>query len=146
MSKAGISVAEFDPRDARDIKDQKHTTMATDDKVKLATEIHQRRILRTCLFMPQAHLGLSIIKYFGSSQYNGPHAIPDTMVQAYTQQRPAPKPSRPQRELTPEVAALAFGTKDTTPTTNKDNDNNNMELDSQQSNSNNSNSNNGINQ
>ncbi|CDH61347.1 hypothetical protein RO3G_14949 [Lichtheimia corymbifera JMRC:FSU:9682] len=117
LQKHGITTTTYNPLAIDTIKDPKHETLSDGDKQQMARDIHQRRILRTCLFMPQAHVGLSILRYFSSSEYTGPHSIPKDMVKAFEAHRPAPKRQRQQRELTPEVAALAFGKPPTAPST-----------------------------
>lgn len=144
LKKHDITCKDYNPIDSSALDDPKHANLSQIDKEQLARDIHQRRIMRTCLFMPQKHVGMSILRYFSSKSYKGPHAVPEKMLNAFEKQNPTPKPTRPQRELTPEMAALAFGT--TTQQYDGGNDttiddNNNMDLDSQQSNSNNSTSN-----
>lgn len=90
LKKGGISVVDFNPLTSSIIMDPKHATMTTTEKETMAKDIHQRRILRTCLQMPQAYLSFAVMRYFSSDHYEGSHKIPLSMLVEYQKHRPVP--------------------------------------------------------
>ena len=109
LTKGGIKLVDFDPLSPNIIMDPRLDSLTETEKIKQAQDIHQRRIFRTCLQIPQAYLGNAIIRYFSSDDYSGPNKLPLAMMTEYQQHRPSPIQRR-RRELTPAEAAATFST------------------------------------
>ena len=122
LAKGGIKLIDFDPLSPSVILDPKLDSLTATEKIKQAQDIHQCRILCTCLQIPQAYLGNAIIHYFSSDNYSSQNKLPLTMLAEYQKHRPAP--IRRRRELTLEEASATFGTSAPTP---KSNDGNNKQ-------------------
>ena len=81
-------IANFDPTAASVISDPKLSALSDAAKIKHATEVYQKRMLRTCLYMPQRHLGLAVLNHF--HLVSGPHHVDQQQLTLFNTKRPAP--------------------------------------------------------
>ena len=96
LEKAEITtLKEYNPTAASVINDPNLTDLPDTEKAIHAKEVYQKRMLRMCLHLPQAHLGFSILRFF--NQTTNMHHIDDNNLEIFKRRRPAPAIQRKQR-------------------------------------------------
>lgn len=96
LKKAEIAmVEEYDPTAASVISDPKLEDLPDSEKKIQAKEVYQKRMLRMCLNLPQAHLGYSILRFFNET--SGVHHIDSNNLDIFKRRKPAPSIQRKTR-------------------------------------------------
>ncbi|KAI7846959.1 hypothetical protein BDC45DRAFT_576386 [Circinella umbellata] len=83
-----LIIKNFDPTSSNIINYPTLQDLDPQEKNKQATQIYQKRMLRMCLNLPKAALGLAILRYFSAQE--GPHNISQHNVDIFLQRKPAP--------------------------------------------------------